>query len=159
MKTIQEFIQANGITLKSVLLAERPDGNDSDWDKKAFHYMVTLLRHEVSAEGVLQDHRPALGSMSTPYSKGSGHVYPESANFMLRGKPIPPKADEVLDSLAVDCSGELSNFEDWCSDYGYDTDSRKAEATFKACQSISNRLMKFLGKELYIELLGKVERL
>jgi hypothetical protein len=44
-----------------------------------------------------------------------------------------PEAAEVLDCLASDASGydNARSFEDWCSEYGYDSDSRKAERTYK----------------------------
>ena len=58
---------------------------------------------------------------------------------------IPPKvtAAQVLGSVAQDCRGpyvDRQSFEDWCSEYGYDTDSRKAEATFRACREGGERL-------------------
>lgn len=37
------------------------------------------------------------------------------------------------------------DFDDWCLDLGFDPDSRKAEKTFKACQSIARKLKQFLG--------------
>lgn len=140
MKTIQEFIEENGITSKAVRLEERMDGNESDWDKNARHFQVTLYRG-----GHNTGKGPEVARMSVPFSQGSAHVK-------------NPTASDVLDCLAMDASGEQSDFESWAADYGYDTDSRKAEATFKAVQTQTIRLQKFLGRALYIELLG-LERL
>jgi hypothetical protein len=39
-----------------------------------------------------------------------------------------PTVEDVLDCLASD-AGCASTFEDWCADFGYDSDSRKAEQT------------------------------
>jgi len=48
----------------------------------------------------------------------------------------------VSDAQSVD---DARDFEDWCAELGYDTDSRKAERTFRACQRIAERLRQFLG--------------
>lgn len=43
--------------------------------------------------------------------------------------PIPPTAYDVLTCLTKYDPG---TFEEFCSDFGYDTDSRRAERTYKA---------------------------
>ena len=67
-----------------------------------------------------------------------------------------PRADEVLHCLAMDASGvdNATGFEDWCSNYGYDTDSRKAERIYKTCQRQAKKLRQFCGSaEVYQQLL------
>ena len=61
-------------------------------------------------------------SMTVYFSKGSGH------------NGAAPTLEEVLETLASDASGvdNARDFEDWCSEYGYDTDSRTAERTYNA---------------------------
>lgn len=69
-----------------------------------------------------------------------------------------PTADDVLECLCSD-AGSYENaggdFEAWCSEYGYDADSRKAERTFKAVETQTKKLRQFLGddyeKALYAE--------
>ena len=39
------------------------------------------------------------------------------------------------------------SFEDWASEYGYDSDSRKAEAVYRACDNIGRTLAQKLTKE------------
>lgn len=58
-----------------------------------------------------------------------------------------PTAADVLSCLVSDASSFESarSFEEWCGDLGYDTDSRKAERTYKACGDIAHRLRVFLG--------------
>lgn len=60
-----------------------------------------------------------------------------------------PTAADVLSCLLSDASSadNARSFEEWASDLGYDTDSRKAEATFKACQRISIKVRKLLGDD------------
>jgi|SRR5882672_3289550 len=74
--------------------------------------------------------------MTVIFSMGSGH----------HGKA--PTACDVLDCLASDATGcDGRSFEDWCGDYGYDTDSRKAERTWKATVRQSAKLQQFLGDD------------
>jgi hypothetical protein len=85
--------------------------------------------------------------MTLHFSKGIGHHGAE------------PEAAEVLDCLSSDASGieNGSGFEDWCGEYGYDTDSRKAEKTYKVCARQAAKLRVFLGDELYDQLLWHTE--
>lgn len=50
-----------------------------------------------------------------------------------------PHAVDVVQSMLSDATGE--SFESWCGDLGYDTDSRKALATWEACRE-SDRVMR-----------------
>ena len=59
----------------------------------------------------------------------------------LREPQIPPVAG-LLYSLILDGSASELSFAEWCGDYGYDSDSRKAFATYMACQENSDKLQK-----------------
>ena len=57
-----------------------------------------------------------------------------SVEYTSAGKPIPvPSLLEVCYSLAMDAQAGRESFEDFCSSFGYDEDSRKAEMTWRAC--------------------------
>ena len=73
----------------------------------------------------------------------------------------PPTLADVLDCLASDASGvdNAQSFEAWASEYGYDTDSRKAEATYRACEKQAQELKALLGQDAYNQLLYSTERL
>ena len=60
-----------------------------------------------------------------------------------------PTAADVLHCLISDSTSvdNARDFQDWAGDFGYDVDSRKAHSIYKACQSISKRLHKFLGDD------------
>lgn len=48
------------------------------------------------------------------------------------------------------CSSEIhcpETFEEFCSEFGYDEDSRKAEKTFKSLKKFSDKLKKFFDTE------------
>lgn len=60
----------------------------------------------------------------------------------------PPAFWEVLHCLLMDIAGiEDHTFETWCSDYGCDSDSRKAEATFNACRNTLPLVRRLLGRD------------
>jgi hypothetical protein len=58
-----------------------------------------------------------------------------------------PTAEDVLQSLLSDASSADESFEDWCGEYGYDTDSRKAERTYQQVQTQTAKLRAFLGDD------------
>lgn len=82
------------------------------------------------------------------YSQGSAHMK-------------PPTLAAVLDCLASDASGveEAKAFEEWASEYGYDTDSRGAEQTYNICKAQAKALKDLLGDKAYAQLLYETERL
>ncbi len=47
----------------------------------------------------------------------------------------------VLDASVLDCGG----FENWAADFGYDTDSRKAEATYRQCLDLAVKMRAAFG--------------
>jgi hypothetical protein len=57
-------------------------------------------------------------------------------------QPVQPDIDGVLYSLVMDYLAGQNSFEDFCSDFGYDTDSRKALETYLACQGNGLKLIR-----------------
>ncbi len=59
-----------------------------------------------------------------------------------------PKTVDVLGCLVMDAAAGNSEytFEEFCSNFGYDTDSRKAEKIYKACARMNKKLKQFLGE-------------
>ncbi len=74
-------------------------------------------------------------SMVVHFSMGYGH----------NGKE--PTVKDVLSSLALDSSCDGMSFEYWCDDYGYESDSRKVERTYKACIKQTKALKRLLGAD------------
>ena len=77
-----------------------------------------------------------------------------TAGRMLYTKPIPaPDVADVVhcllsDAEAIDCE----SFEEWCSQMGADTDSRKDEAIYRACVDTGLRLRTLFGDALMLKL-------
>lgn len=61
---------------------------------------------------------------------------------------VKPELCDVLHSLLSDGEAFLGaqSFEDWCGDFGYDADSRKAEATWKLCDNTGRKLANSIPK-------------
>ena len=60
-----------------------------------------------------------------------------------------PTTSDVVSCLAMDSSGyeNARSFEEWASEYGYDTDSRKAEKTFKQVEKQTEKFKRLLNSE------------
>jgi hypothetical protein len=89
-------------------------------------------------------------SFKTEFKCGIGHRAPDKwyNGVKYPGKPKPPDAADVLSCLCLDAtSADRVTFEDWCSDFGYDTDSRKAEKIYLACVETNAKLHAFLGED------------
>ena len=67
-----------------------------------------------------------------------------SINDQRQGKA--PTAYDVLACISSDYYTP-ETFADFCSEYGYDPDSRKAEQTFKAADKFARRLREFFSEE------------
>lgn len=121
MATKKRKVSATKLTCKRV--SKNPHMHDDKWP--ADHWRCTMSRRGKR--------------MSVFFSKGHGH----------HGKP--PTSSEIIESLALDASGyeNARGYDDWASEYGYDTDSRRAHRTYNAVKSEASRLRRFLGDALY----------
>lgn len=120
-------------------------GKVNKWDSQMFEWRVTLTRDEKTR--VL------------PYWMGLGHVQTKCGKRWDRElpcyharcsnagpQPTPPDLYSVLTSLKSDAT-DGETFEDWCANFGYDTDSRKAMDTYLACQASENESRRFFGAD------------
>ena len=57
-----------------------------------------------------------------------------------------PSAYDVLACISGDVNCP-DTFKDFCSEYGYDEDSRKAEQTFKRCRALAVKLQEFFTEQ------------
>jgi hypothetical protein len=102
--------------------------NSDGW--KNYLWRVTIAR---GAEAVHLD-----------YHCGTGHA--------KNGVPTPPELSDVIFSLLTDWQGGRETFEDFCSAFGYDADSRKAFALWQACKKSGEKLAKLFSADEIEEL-------
>lgn len=89
-------------------------------------------------------------SFETDYFTGLGlrkipkrNADPENAH------PVKPDAADVLHSLVLDASVVNQSFNEWCSEYGYDSDSIRALNTYQSCCGIAEKLRAvFSGEDM-----------
>lgn len=132
MEKLTDFIAKHRITADASYADANPNMDDDG--TRMDHWRVRLQR-------------PGK-RMSVYFSMGLG----------LGGRE--PGTADVLDCLASDAASveNARDFEDWCAEYGYDTDSRKAHRTYTVCKRQAERLRKFLGEDAYQALLFDTER-
>lgn len=58
------------------------------------------------------------------------------------------KTADVLYSLLSDMDAGAESFKDFCDNYGYDTDSRKAWKTWEDCKHISQEFQRVAGSDI-----------
>ena len=92
------------------------------------HWSVTLKRGPLG-----QGKKRA--ALKTEFHMGTGH------------HGAPPSAASVVHSLMSDGRAGEQSFEEFCSDFGYDEDSRQAEKIWKACKAIAPKIRTFLGAD------------
>lgn len=66
--------------------------------------------------------------------------------------PTPPKLLDVLHSLILDSEASDYSFGEWCTNFGYDTDSIKALSTYRACEEIAEKMRKVFTREEFATL-------
>lgn len=69
--------------------------------------------------------------------------------FLHQNTPLkPPKLTDIIYSLMVDSSVlDSSGFEDWCDDFGYDSDSIKAKGIYDACMETALKVRHMIDLE------------
>lgn len=78
------------------------------------------------------------------------YVYNEAVRGLFEDAKL--SLQTVIHSLLSDSrAGEMS-FTDFCSDFGYDTDSRKALAVWEACVETNGKFRALVGREMFDEL-------
>lgn len=132
---VNEALAAMGIAYTA-----RYAGEQVQWDNQQVDaWRVTFA--QVAANG-----KPAA-PFETEFYQGLGHrkarrpmpEYVHNNSYSRRQwealhvKPVAPTAAAVLYCLLSDASATDQCFADWASEYGYDTDSRKAFAIYEAC--------------------------
>jgi hypothetical protein len=126
--TLKQFAKAHKIGIQYMSVAENP--TMSDGGKGMNNYFVSL--------NVNGDYFNAMGLF---FSMGKGIEH-------------KPRAIDVLECLKSDILTDETSFREFCDNFGYDTDSRMAEETYKYIIEQTVKLKKWLGLELYEEFDG-----
>lgn len=127
-KTLKERIQFDAIRMSATHCGEKVEGEEGfnpGWPYDEWRYTFRSLHFE--------------GSLTVTFRMGIGHG----------GKK--PDAERVLEALLSDASGvaDGESYADWCGNYGFDTDSRRAERVYVATLKQTDRLREWLGPRFH----------
>jgi hypothetical protein len=127
----EQFLTSNGIKFRATLSNTKTPawGNDG---KHGHHYRVTLYSVCTPDRGNHDTRRLTFDFWSSisDQIKGIKTVRPYDVLACVSGDAYCPET-----------------FEDFCADYGYDSDSIKALQTFRRCSAFSKRLRAFFTAE------------
>jgi len=176
-QTLADFIAAHGITMHVESVAKNPHMESSPehpmdhWyctfanaagNRMSVHFSTGIgLRRESEHVSKLKSYQEYAGHRErteNPHKLRAEYEHYKACRMV----PNAPTAADVLNCLASDAAGveNARSFEDWCADYGYDTDSRKAEKTFRVCEQQRDSLKGFIGgPDAFEGLLFRMERL
>lgn len=105
-------------------IAHCPSYNDKDFGRPGY---MSINRDNALVE-------------ETEKGRAVGHI------TGMSGSTISPEIPSVIACLCSDADIiDTSSFEDWAANWGYDTDSRAAEATYRACLDTALKLRNGLG--------------
>ena len=135
---VQNYLDSIGIKVSAVYCGETI--RDDNWRCDA--WKITLTTGKVSN--------------TFEYYTGTGHRKITPIVGQVTVYPVYPAVAGLLYSLQLDASACKQSFDDWCSEYGYDTDSRKALETYLLCQQNGmkyNQLFSLQQREAIAEML------
>jgi hypothetical protein len=165
---LDSFIESLRIKYAATFIPQSVSRNAGE-KQKSLNWRVSLERNGralatdyMQGIGHVPGYRQAFGRLSLAQAevKRAQEAAAESGKYprvdsrgelhsFLPGKPLPaPLLRDVLYSLVLDSDVlDSAGFESWAGEFGYDTDSRKAEATYRACVEIALQLRALLGGE------------
>ena len=95
--------------------------------------------------------RVTFGKFTTDYFTGTRHrVRKDTKKPVSSWNPETPKkpcAADVLYSLILDAEACEQSYQDWCDNYGYESDSIKALNMYRACEAIGQELRKVFNHQ------------
>ncbi len=84
-------------------------------------------------------------TFTTSYRTGLGHRKAPRHDNSLMARPVKPELSDVVHCLLSDAQSGQMSFDEFCGEFGYDSDSRKALATWEACVNTAGPLRRVLG--------------
>lgn len=122
---VSDFLRVNCSTQWGVIYeGAYKEHNGQPWahDKWSFTFTRTSVKKSINFD----------------YYTGTGHRI--KSGLSKEYSAVKPGPAGIIYSLLMSESACNRSFADWCRDYGYDPDSRKALALYEACQQEYNKL-------------------
>lgn len=137
----EKFLTANGIKFRATLSDSKPPpwssepGSHPSGELHGHHYRVTLSRSKPSYRLYEE-----IAEQPKPLYRLTFDFWGSIADAEAGKTDIQPY--DVLACISGDVSTP-DTFEDFCSEFGYDTDSIKAKQMFTRCSNFASRLRAF----------------
>lgn len=82
-------------------------------------------------------------------AKASGRYNPRmyAEEIAKYAEPVKPELCGVIHSLIMDSSAMYESFDNWCDNFGYDSDSLKAFNIYQACCENAKKLRKVMDNK------------
>lgn len=137
-ETIEGIETPVGINAEYVGQDKAPDG----WEYFAWDVELAYKGRVISTE-----YKMGLAHVSKQ-GPGKRRYHHDWQGYVDTYAPTPPSVKDVIHSLLMDGSALDMGFEDWASDYGYDSDSRKALTLYLECQDAGRKIVRLLGPDI-----------
>lgn len=163
---VAQILASKGIKFECVSLGERIDPWDNgDRRHKMDAWNVTMSR-EFNGQRIMQHFdfftgdglrkrpkNPVTGKeRRNPFNARTQRLDHQHWERRYPARPVAPHPADALQCLLLDSSASEQTFASWCDELGYDSDSRKAYATYEACQQSADKLAKLFDHEARAQL-------
>ena len=152
-----DFLEKHNVTMDVKFLFHGPHFEDDKESRDV--YQITLIRGtkvycfrfgQSTANSGLTVKRNPYGKTLHDQEEIPRHAKTKGPNYRANiGLPQPSERDRIMptayDVLTCLQKSDPGTFEDFCSEYGYDSDSRKAEKTYFAVQNEYSGLRKIFS--------------
>jgi hypothetical protein len=135
---INESLEKMSLTLSCKLKEDNYDGI-----KGSHTHTVKLTRY--GSETVSMKFTAGCAHRTPqPKHKWNGGYTIHEVSMNQATEPNPPSLSDVVYALLMDSQAVMhgQSFEDFCGDFGYDTDSREAKKIYKGCIKQWRKLVK-----------------
>jgi hypothetical protein len=135
------------ITVRGEVFSYRMGEGHVPWDKvNARDY--SILINGKKALGLTLDQRNMVQrKKAQPGIHWAAHMldaWAATCAAIANAAGVAPDVGEVLGCVARDGEAVHMSFDDWCGEFGYDSDSRKAEETYNQCVKEGRKLRRFM---------------
>lgn len=176
MTALTEAIEALGLSIRAEFIpfsrsrnAKPRDGEKEAWRSLNWRVTLELNGRDILTTDYSQGEGHAPASKIPSRWQNNKHIQRRALDIEIetgfqaiaetwsQGEPrqgrmakhrIPsPSATDVIHSLVMDSDAlDYGSFEDWAESLGYDSDSRSAETTYRACLEIALKLRASIGE-------------
>ena len=106
-----------------------------DWNETANKFIFTI-KGKIFEYYTGIAHRQGVGFDKKEYERlKHANINDHGLKCLVKSsRATLPCIEDLFYSLVMDSSAAETTFSDWCDEFGYETDSRKALQTYEACQ-------------------------